>query len=1102
MLRGWIVGVLCAWGGTALADTFLVSNSLDSGPGSLREAIINANRTEGTHVIDFAPGLDPIGVGYHLPPVLRDVTFNGNGNTVSGGDQWRLFLVGDGGNAVNVGINDLTLADGRAQGGDGGPGGGGGAGLGGALFVNASASVSVSNVRFDGNEAHGGTGGTGSGGGGGGMGGDGGSSGGGGGGLGGNGGSNHGGGGGLGGNGANGGSASITYLSTTPNQAWTGGGGGGLNSLVGTGRNASPATAGSGAGQGGGTGGSIGGGGGGGSGSLLNSAGQNGFSGSGSGLGGQGATGSGTYSPSGGWISLWVGVGGGGGGGDGGGMGAADGWLVSGGAGGFGGGGGGEGTWVSASQFPSGGSGGWGGGGGSGGGTGGFGGGGGSQSGAGGFGGGGGSSQTVFIPSSPGVGGFGGGAGSGNPTLLIISFPWDPNPTPPRFAGYGGGEATNSSGGGGAGFGGAIFVREGGNLTIAGSVTAGGGVAPGLGGPGAGNGMAEGTDLFLMTNVAAVFDGFADNIFSGTIAGQPGDRGIVKNGVGTLQLMGSVTNSYKGGTTLNAGVLAVGKYGALGLGVLRVAGGVLRAEGAQRDIRVFGGYEQSGGSLALRLGGTGDGQFDRLVVDGCVSLGGDLTLVPEGAFIPLKQDQWLIIDNDASDPVAGEFATITDGFAALDFALDYAAGDGNDVLLMVAPVPFEEAIGSDFDGAPVTPNQRAVARMLDHTIGGVSGDFEEVLGELMTLSVGELRDAMDQIAPEELGAMSAMAFAHAQVQAGHMERRFRELREGITGFSGVMFSMDEAIERIDWERTTLVAGVGEAAKAVTPATDFMRSGADNRWGVFLSGSGTMADIESTAFEAGGEFYTAGMTLGVDYRPCEGFAFGAFGGYAGGEADIDRDGGTLGVDSTRLGVYATAWAGGFYANALAGGSWNDYDTRRRLVFGDIDRTARGNTESCEFNGLVGIGHDWLAGAWTFGPLASVQYNRLMVDGYIEDGADSLDLAIEDQDAESLQTQLGARIAHACQFPGWSLIPEARAQWEHEFEDDARPIEARLASAGKPFHVSTLGPDRDRAIVGVGLTALFGDHVSAYLDWTAELGDELSAHTLGAGLRLEW
>jgi hypothetical protein len=77
----------------AAADTFTVSNSLDSGPGSLRQAIIEANRTEGSHVIDFAPGLDPIQLDYHLPPVLRDMTINGNGNTVSGGAQWRLLLV-------------------------------------------------------------------------------------------------------------------------------------------------------------------------------------------------------------------------------------------------------------------------------------------------------------------------------------------------------------------------------------------------------------------------------------------------------------------------------------------------------------------------------------------------------------------------------------------------------------------------------------------------------------------------------------------------------------------------------------------------------------------------------------------------------------------------------------------------------------------------------------------------------------------------------------------------------------------------------------------------------------------------------------------------
>jgi len=69
----------------------------------------------------------------------------------------RVFFIDAPGGLVT--ISNLTIAHGRAKGGDGGiPLGGGGAGLGGGIFVNQG-SVTVAGVDFIGNAAHGGRGG-------------------------------------------------------------------------------------------------------------------------------------------------------------------------------------------------------------------------------------------------------------------------------------------------------------------------------------------------------------------------------------------------------------------------------------------------------------------------------------------------------------------------------------------------------------------------------------------------------------------------------------------------------------------------------------------------------------------------------------------------------------------------------------------------------------------------------------------------------------------------------------------------------------------------------------------------------------------------------
>jgi len=107
------------------------------------------------------------------------LTIDGAGQVINGGGHYRGFFV----YAGTVRLQNLTLLNTAAIGGIGGSGaipGGGGAGLGGGLFVATGASVTVSNVSFQGDSAIGGNAGSAGGsgtGGGGGLGGNGGNSG-------------------------------------------------------------------------------------------------------------------------------------------------------------------------------------------------------------------------------------------------------------------------------------------------------------------------------------------------------------------------------------------------------------------------------------------------------------------------------------------------------------------------------------------------------------------------------------------------------------------------------------------------------------------------------------------------------------------------------------------------------------------------------------------------------------------------------------------------------------------------------------------------------------------------------------------------------------
>src|SRR5688572_11295034 len=107
-----------------------------------------------------------------LPSIATSVTIDGGGFTLSGSSQYRGLVVvamDAGGPAtapVTVAIQNITITDTVAAGGDGGSGGsggGGGAGLGGAVYVGDQASVTLSNVNIVSSSATGGAGGSGGG---------------------------------------------------------------------------------------------------------------------------------------------------------------------------------------------------------------------------------------------------------------------------------------------------------------------------------------------------------------------------------------------------------------------------------------------------------------------------------------------------------------------------------------------------------------------------------------------------------------------------------------------------------------------------------------------------------------------------------------------------------------------------------------------------------------------------------------------------------------------------------------------------------------------------------------------------------------------------
>ncbi|MBV9579125.1 MAG: hypothetical protein JO057_11095, partial [Chloroflexi bacterium] len=653
-----------------------------------------------TQSITLSATSGPI-LGINLAPNV-ELVIDGNGHTLDGGDAQRGFFV----YAGQVTINDLKINDMVAVGGAGGAaafGGGGGAGLGGGLFVGANVpsnagNVTLDDVGFAGDKATGGAGGpgqtnmgrsTGGGGGGGGLGGAGGT------GVGGG-----GGGGGIGGVGVSSGAGGNDSYPSPP--------GSGVRGII-------PGALGGGSGAFQGGAGGVNGGGGGGAGAGPGSLGAGG---GGGGIGGAGGAGSD-----------------GGGGGFGGGAGGA--WVLgSSSTAGFGGGGGGS--------ADSGGRGGFGGGAGGGGngGTAGFGGGkGGSLAGGSGGGGGLGAGGDIFLQQGASLtiggdslggstlaagsatgGAAGGGGGGGTKGQGLGGGIFLDGQTLTLGTGQTAGQTTTISGviaDAGAGGAGALLIKGAGTVdlvpldananptanTFIGGVTVQSGVLELGQSRAAGSGairldpattLSFGADGLTIANQIELDGDPTVDVASGqseTISGQIVDQSsstpgeLVKTGAGTLTLA-NASNSYSGGTSIEAGAIDIAAAGDLGTGGVTFAGsGTLDASAGFNlgstitvDTGVSATIGETSPTASLALTGQGyqfaansDLHFNSaqnasntgavyLTPSGASTVGADATLAVDSGF--------LLLGNATGATLVGQFADAAVGTGSASAILD------------------------------------------------------------------------------------------------------------------------------------------------------------------------------------------------------------------------------------------------------------------------------------------------------------------------------------------------------------------------------------------------------------------------------------------------
>lgn len=455
----------------------------------------------------------------------------------------------------------------------------------------------------------------------------------------------------------------------------------------------------------------------------------------------------------------------------------------------------------------------------------------------------------------------------------------------------------------------------------------------------------------------------------------------------------------------------------------------------------------------------------------------------------------------------------------------------------------DTATGGPFVGATVVgvSNQAGTAALVE---GGVAGNrtydvtftpegaFTGTASVTYTLSnaggpaTGVLTVTVEarsdpSLDPEVRGLVSAQADTarrFARSQADNFHRRLEQVRRG--GGAGLSNQMrlnlgdgglnqdprealrqqlgqspgdrDDGFDRLPSARTP-------ADEAAARQADAGQAGQPGKGGL---GVWTAGAIDWGRRDAQGQrdyrFSTSGVSAGVDMAVSDRWVAGVGVGYGHDRTKVgDND--TLSEADSYVGALYGSWRAtdDLIVDGVLGYGSLTFDSRRWSS--DAGEFAFGERSGSVLFGSASVALERSAAGLSWAPYARLQFGKVDLDGFTENGAGVFALKYDAMTVDTLAAGLGASFDWTLQRRSGVLTPSLRVEWRHEFEGaDDQTVSYADWLASPDYMVGLEHWARDSLSLGLGVQwrALSGWSYGA--DYSGQAGSDLISHSLKLSL----
>lgn len=296
-------------------------------------------------------------------------------------------------------------------------------------------------------------------------------------------------------------------------------------------------------------------------------------------------------------------------------------------------------------------------------------------------------------------------------------------------------------------------------------------------------------------------------------------------------------------------------------------------------------------------------------------------------------------------------------------------------------------------------------------------------------------------------------------------------------------------------------------------------GNQSRWnglGFFASGVVEAMNREVTTFQDGYKSMILGVTGGVDYRINRQAVAGLAMSYANTHGDF-ANGGDFNTNSLGGTLFGSYLPTDRTFIQMTGGYTNNNHLVGRITRGFIPGIAAGpdrilgglagsSSNGDVFSANILAGYDHPVGRLTIGPRIGFNYSNTHIHDYAETSGGGLGLRYEDQWINSIQSTVGIQAQMAFSTPFGVLVPQANANYIHEFANAQRLIGVNfvedLRAAPTRFVFQNDAPDRNYFNAGTGLIAVLPNGWQSFVNFRAMLGHSQYDNYAGTfGLRVD-